>query len=146
MVLASWDAAPPAEARAADALTSAGEAAAAVAAPTVGPDGDEVPMWWRVDAGLLTGDGVGDRGELADGQLLASDTIRRLACDGRVSVQAHDADGSPLDVGRSQRRIPRRLRRALADRDRGCRFPGCVNTRYVDAHHVIHWADGGPPS
>lgn len=145
VVLASWDVAPPAEARAADALTSVAEAATAVAPPTVGPDGDEVRhVAVHVDAGLLTGDGAGDRGELADGQLLASDTIRRLACDARVSVQAHDGDGSPLDVGRSQRRIPRRLRRALADRDRGCRFPGCGNTRYVDAHHVIHWADGGP--
>ena len=22
-------------------------------------------------------------------------------------------------------------------------FPGCTNHRYVDAHHVRHWADGG---
>ena len=28
-------------------------------------------------------------------------------------------------------------------RDRGCCFPGCTHTRYVDGHHVHHWADGG---
>lgn len=28
-------------------------------------------------------------------------------------------------------------------RDRGCRFPGCANNRYIDAHHVKHWANGG---
>jgi len=28
-------------------------------------------------------------------------------------------------------------------RDKGCRFPGCANTRFIDAHHVEHWANGG---
>ena len=27
-------------------------------------------------------------------------------------------------------------------RDRGCRFPGC-GSRFTDAHHIVHWADGG---
>jgi hypothetical protein len=31
----------------------------------------------------------------------------------------------------------------LNARDKGCRFPGCANTRYIDAHHVEHWANGG---
>jgi hypothetical protein len=35
------------------------------------------------------------------------------------------------------------LRRALHSRDRGCRFPGCDQRRFVDAHHVRHWAHGG---
>jgi hypothetical protein len=35
------------------------------------------------------------------------------------------------------------LRRALASRDKGCRFPGCMHVRYVDGHHVRHWVDGG---
>ena len=25
----------------------------------------------------------------------------------------------------------------------GCRFPGCDRSRYVHAHHIKHWADGG---
>jgi hypothetical protein len=24
-----------------------------------------------------------------------------------------------------------------------CRFPGCANARYIDAHHILHWANGG---
>src|SRR5690606_28105474 len=28
-------------------------------------------------------------------------------------------------------------------RDHGCRFPGCCETRFVDAHHIHHWCDGG---
>jgi hypothetical protein len=35
------------------------------------------------------------------------------------------------------------MRRALKRRDGGCRFPGCPDTRFVDAHHIEHWADGG---
>jgi hypothetical protein len=31
----------------------------------------------------------------------------------------------------------------LHARDKGCTFPGCSNTRFVDAHHVRHWAAGG---
>jgi len=38
------------------------------------------------------------------------------------------------------------MRRALRVRDKGCRFPGCTNTRFVDGHHITHWADGGETS
>jgi hypothetical protein len=31
----------------------------------------------------------------------------------------------------------------LQRRDGGCRFPGCTCSRFVDAHHIRHWADGG---
>src|SRR5688572_26847022 len=31
----------------------------------------------------------------------------------------------------------------LNSRDKGCRFPGCSFKRYVDGHHVKHWAEGG---
>ena len=52
----------------------------------------------------------------------------------------------PVSVARKTRNIPTALRRALLARDRGCRFPGCDNTRYIDAHHVRHWAHGGETS
>ena len=31
----------------------------------------------------------------------------------------------------------------LNARDKGCRFPGCCNARYIDMHHIKHWANGG---
>jgi hypothetical protein len=52
-------------------------------------------------------------------------------------------DGSVLDVGRKTRGIPPAIRRALTARDGQCRFPCCTG-RHTDAHHIEHWADGGP--
>lgn len=57
-----------------------------------------------------------------------------------------DERGNTIDVGRKTRTIPAALRRALRARDGGCRFPGCTNRRFVDAHHLRHWADGGETS
>jgi hypothetical protein len=54
----------------------------------------------------------------------------------------HGANGNALDAGRRTRTISPALHRALAHRDRGCRFPGC-GLKLCDAHHVQHWADGG---
>jgi len=42
--------------------------------------------------------------------------------------------------------VPPAIRRALKIRDGGCRHPGCVQTHYVDAHHIKHWCDGGETS
>jgi hypothetical protein len=83
------------------------------------------------------------RCELEEGPSLAAETARRLACDASVVRIVEGRHGEPLDVGRKTRSIPPALRRALNARDRGCRFPGCSNQRYVDAHHIHHWADGG---
>ncbi len=55
------------------------------------------------------------------------------------------AGGPVLSVGRRTRTIPPHIRRALEERDRGCRFPGCAS-RFTEAHHVRHWADGGETS
>ena len=100
----------------------------------------------RVEAATLTEGGELGLSELEDGTRISAETARRLACDAsRVEVR-HDAlgsaDGSVLDVGRKTRTIPPALRRALDARDRGCRFPAC-GLRFTDAHHIVHWADGG---
>jgi len=74
---------------------------------------------------------------------MAAETVRRLACDASVIALIENDDGEPLNVGRKTRTISTPLRRVLNARDKGCRFPGCANSRYVDAHHVEHWANGG---
>ena len=96
----------------------------------------------HVDAQTLR-EGVAGRCELEDGPSLPAETVRRLACDASVVSVVENEHGEPLNVGRKTRTIPPAIRRALNARDRGCRFPGCTNTQYVDAHHVHHWSKGG---
>ncbi len=51
----------------------------------------------------------------------------------------------PLDIGRSTRTVPPHLRKAVIHRDRHCQFPGCGQPpARCDAHHLIHWSQGGP--
>ena len=84
-----------------------------------------------------------DPPQFEDGSVAAPETVRRLGCDAAVVRILESGDGEPLDVGRKTRVIPPSIRRALKRRDGGCRFPGCTHTRFVDGHHIVHWADGG---
>jgi hypothetical protein len=84
--------------------------------------------------------------QLEDGPRVPAGTSRRLACDAALVGLLEDAEGIPLSVGRQTRSIPPWMRRALQARDGGCRFPGCTHTRFVDGHHIKHWADGGETS
>ena len=72
-------------------------------------------------------------------------TARRLACDASVMRVVLSGRSEPLDVGRRTSVIPPAMRRAVIVRDRRCRFPGCDRPHnWCDAHHVVHWAAGGP--
>ena len=96
------------------------------------------------DAATLAAEGEPGRSDL-DGIRVSAETSRRMACDAAVVAMGHARDGSVLNVGRRTRTIPPHIRRALEERDRGCRFPGC-GCRFTEAHHVKHWADGGETS
>ncbi|MCL2393664.1 MAG: HNH endonuclease [Acidimicrobiaceae bacterium] len=84
----------------------------------------------------------GARCQLLDGPGLAPSTIEQMLCDQPTVKVRVNGRGEILDIGRRTRRISRPLRRALALRDGGCRFPGC-SARSVQAHHVRHWIHGG---
>ena len=91
-------------------------------------------------AGLDAGQAVIEQ---AGGLHVGREAARRVSCDAALVALRHGAGGEVLEVGRRTRAVPTALRRALLDRDRSqCQFPGC-NSRHCDAHHVVHWADGG---
>ena len=74
--------------------------------------------------------------------VVAPETAQRIVCDASVR-RAREREGVILDHGRRKRTVPPTLRRALRLRDRGCRYPGCTNRLFTDAHHVQHWTNGG---
>ncbi|CAN5785899.1 HNH endonuclease signature motif containing protein [soil metagenome] len=74
---------------------------------------------------------------------VSGETVRQLACDANIHRVITRGASEILDVGRVTRAVSRAQRRALAARDGGC--IGCdAPPGWTDAHHVIHWADGGP--
>ena len=97
----------------------------------------------HTEAATLAERGETGRSEL-DGVRVCAETLRRMACDAARVAMCH-RDGEVVSVGRRQRTIPPHIRRALEERDRGCRYPGCAS-RFTEAHHVKHWTDGGETS
>jgi hypothetical protein len=114
------------EARYADALIELASARLASDA-----DADRATVVVHVDEAVRSG-------SLPNGATIPFEAARRLACDARVQ------EAGPLGIGRASRQVPGWLFRALRERDGGCRFPGCGRLRWLHAHHVVHWADGGP--
>ena len=97
-----------------------------------------------VDVKALAGN-AGDRSEFETGQPLTPHAARRIACDAAITRVLTSGRSEPLDVGRRTAIVSPVMRRALIVRDRHCTFPGCERpAEWCDAHHVQHWADGGP--
>ncbi len=97
-----------------------------------------------VDLGTLTGRSDG-RSEFDHAGPILPEAVRRWACDASITRIVIGPESEPLDVGRKTPVVPASMRRAIVVRDGGCRFPGCDFPHpWCDAHHVIHWADGGP--
>ena len=132
---------PPLSARRADAAGLIAESFLAHG-PEALKGGERQQIVVHVDAAVLHGQTAGCC-EIDEGPSIPVETARRLACDASKVEIIEDSNGDPLDVGRRTRTIPPALRRALQSRDKGCVFPGCTHKRYVDGHHVQHWADGG---
>ena len=78
---------------------------------------------------------------LEDGTPVSAEALRRVACD--CGLVALGGEGENLNIGRRSRSIPPAIRRALMVRHRGCAFPGCTHTRFLQGHHVRHWLQGG---
>lgn len=80
----------------------------------------------------------------AQATMLAPAVVRQLACDADIIPVVFGADSEILDVGRAVRLFTEGQRRALWHRDKTCTYPGCeMPGGWAQAHHLIHWADGG---
>ncbi|HEX8768293.1 MAG TPA: DUF222 domain-containing protein [Jatrophihabitans sp.] len=130
----------------ADALTDLATIATAHAAlPVTGGHRPEIVV--HLPAATLTHPGTPGAvpATLADGTPLGRRALDRLACDATYRRLVLDPDDIPLTLGRATRLVPPPLRKLVALRDGGCRYPGCPRPApYCDAHHVTHWRHGGP--
>ena len=81
-----------------------------------------------------------------DRRCLAPHVAWQLACDASRRTVLENERGEVLNIGRRSRIVPWHIAHALRIRDGGCRFPGCNQYRWTDAHHIHHWADGGETS
>jgi hypothetical protein len=131
----------PRTAQRADALAVMAESFLANGADALS-GGDRFQIVVHVDEATLRERSAG-RSEFEEGPGAAAEVCRRLACDCSYVKITENEQGEPLNVGRKTRSIPPALRRALNSRDQGCVFPGCTHKKYVDGHHVHHWAEGG---
>ncbi len=112
---------------------------------TIGGQAPAVDLEVTVDAETLVADADGAC-SIAGKYPISAETARRLGCDAALTAMVTGPNGEVLDVGRRQRTIPRRLRRALQRRDRGCVVDGCPRDGHLHAHHVVFWSQGGPTS
>ena len=101
-----------------------------------GANNDNHLVTIHVDASALAG---------GDGRAAVPlEAVKRHCCDGHAVVITETSDGEPLGIGRKSRLIPKSVERAVRARDNnGCVFPGCNNRRFLDCHHIEHWANGG---
>ncbi|MGC4941171.1 DUF222 domain-containing protein [Kribbella sp. DT2] len=127
--------------RQADALTAVLTAAASTGttAPAHGDIKPHITVTIAL-ADLKAGTGVGT---LATGTTLSAATIRRLACDAGIIPLVLGSNSEPLDVGTEHRFVTLAIRQTLNARDKGCVICAAP-TAMCEAHHLIHWADGGP--
>lgn len=124
----------------------------------VGPGGT-TQVVLHVDTAVLAADAAAGLAALESGARLSPEQARRLSCDATLvtlltdSARTGSGTGTVgrrdvLDVGRTTRSVSKKLRLALIARDGGCTYPGCSETRIhrLHAHHIRHWARGGPTS
>ena len=77
--------------------------------------------------------------------VLAPETLRRMACDAGLLPVVMGGPSHVLDLGRASRPFTPAQVKALWLRDGTCTIPGCgMPAQWADAHHIRHWADGGP--
>jgi hypothetical protein len=129
----------------ADALVEVARGFLAGGADKKSSTADHYQVMVHVDESALieSVDGDTDQGGKSD---LPIESVRRIMCDASIVPITKDKNGDPLNVGRKHRVVSPPMKRALIGRDKNCRFPGCTHDKWLDAHHVEHWVNGGETS
>ena len=92
----------------------------------------------------LRGDPGAAAGLLDWGWPISGRAVRRIAEDAEITPILVDGRGDPLHVGRRYRTATKKMRRALAERDRRCVWPGCDRPpEWTQSDHIKPWARGG---
>lgn len=77
------------------------------------------------------------------GGLFSRYAVERLACSSALRRVVIDSKSVVIDMGRKERVITERQRKALIARDGCCAAPGCDRPpRYSAGHHLIPWSEG----
>ena len=75
---------------------------------------------------------------------ISGKALRRIADDAEITPILLSKSGDPLHVGRKYRTATRKMRKALAERDRRCVWPGCDRPpEQTQGDHIDPWAKGG---
>ncbi len=112
--------------------------------PTHGGNGDSCGNGGGGDGDGSEHLGLGGCAVTANGRILDSWATDAFLCDCVLHKVLRTSAGKVLDYGRSYHSVPPRLWKAVAIRDRGCRFPGCNRKKaWTDAHHITWWRRHG---
>ncbi len=115
---------------------------AGVEADPSGSRGTDNRVLVHLEASELIRWSQGLRPNLHLGPVLTADVMELLSCESSVQLLLKNF-GKPVSLGLSQAAVPPWLREIILNRDNGCRFPGCSSQRWLDVHHMKHWAKGG---
>ncbi|MDA1358443.1 DUF222 domain-containing protein [Glycomyces luteolus] len=99
-----------------------------------------------VDIETLQGHDTG-RTPLLEGQPISPARARLLACEAAIIPAVFNyRTGEAVELGRAERLPNAALRRKLElEQPDGCAWHGCGRpVAWTEAHHLQHWADGGP--
>lgn len=100
-----------------------------------------------VQTATIAGTDGAPTAECAFGAALGTKWVQRISCDAEVSRVVFGPAGEVLDSGRATRTFTAAQIRAIVARDKRCIWPGCdAPPGWCQAHHIIHWAAGGPTS
>lgn len=79
---------------------------------------------------------------LDDGPAIGPKTLERILCDATMR-RVMKGPGRKLEYGRSSATVSPAQRQAVLAAYEKCAWPGCRARKYLQIHHVRHWAAGG---